>query len=154
MPSSEVTGARNGALSRIPRGSRPHPPLESVIAAVVCPHHLQTMQEAPCLSAHTEGATQASPSCSILGSDRDQVCGYYLKCMAVAETGPLCFQGFKSNNKWRLVKVLSSVVSLFNGGTSSWTPSGGGSCPPLESVITVVICTHQLPTMQEAPHPS
>ena len=39
-------------------------------------------------------------------------------------------------------------------GACSWTSSGGGPHPPLESVITVVVSRHHLQTMQEAPHPS
>ena len=40
------------------------------------------------------------------------------------------------------------------GGACFWTPCGGGPCPPLELVITVVIFPHQLQTMQETPHPT
>ena len=45
--SSEVVGAANDFCSSILRGSGPRPPLESEITVVVCPHHLQAMQEAP-----------------------------------------------------------------------------------------------------------
>ena len=44
---SEVVGAASGSCSGIPSGSGPCPPLESEITVVVCPHHLQAMQEAP-----------------------------------------------------------------------------------------------------------
>ena len=37
---SEVTGVTSLACSWILSGSRPHPPLESEITDVVCPHHL------------------------------------------------------------------------------------------------------------------
>ena len=30
------------------------------------------------------------------------------------------------------------------GGAYSWTPSGGRQCPPLEPVVTVVLCPHDL----------
>ena len=44
----EALGATSGACSWTPSGGRAHPPLESEITAVACPHHLKTMQEAPC----------------------------------------------------------------------------------------------------------
>ena len=40
MPSSEVIGTTGGACSGTPSCNRPQPPLESVIAVVLCPHHL------------------------------------------------------------------------------------------------------------------
>ena len=49
MPSSEVIRAASDACLGTPSGSGPCPPLESVKTVVVCPHHLQTMQEALCL---------------------------------------------------------------------------------------------------------
>ena len=45
---SEVVGAASDFCSNISIGSAPFPPLESGITVVVCPHHLQTTQEAPC----------------------------------------------------------------------------------------------------------
>ena len=45
---SEVFGAASSSCSEIPSGGGPCPALESVITAMVCPCHLQTMQEAPC----------------------------------------------------------------------------------------------------------
>ena len=48
LPSSVVPlrwlGATGGACSWTPSGGRPHPPLDSEILVVFCPHH----QEAPC----------------------------------------------------------------------------------------------------------
>ena len=37
---SDVVGASSGACSGTPSGSRPHPPLDSEITAVVFPYHL------------------------------------------------------------------------------------------------------------------
>ena len=50
MTSSEVIGATGDACSGTASGSRPCPPLDSVIHVMVCPFHLQTMQEALCLT--------------------------------------------------------------------------------------------------------
>ena len=44
---SEVIGAASGSCSGIPISSEPHSPLESEITVVVCPCHMQIMQEAP-----------------------------------------------------------------------------------------------------------
>ena len=45
---SEMVEAASYFCSGIPSGSGLFPPLESEITTAVCPHHLQTMQEAPC----------------------------------------------------------------------------------------------------------
>ena len=45
----------------------------------------------------------------------------------------------------------SSEVTGNASGACSGTPSGSGPCPPLESVITVVVCPRHLQTTQEAP---
>ena len=46
-------------------------------------------------------------------------------------------------NEWHLVEVPSSVVTLevtwVMGGACSWTPNGGGPCPPLESKMDVAV---------------
>ena len=47
---SEMIGAASGACSGTLSGSEPCLPLESVRTTVVCPCHLQTMQEAPHLT--------------------------------------------------------------------------------------------------------
>lgn len=46
----------------------------------------------------------------------------------------------ESNNRLCLITVPSSEVIGVPSGTCSWTPSGGGLHPPLESKITVVVC--------------
>ena len=43
-----MTGVANVAYSQTPNAGRPCPPLESEITVVICPRHLQTMQDAPC----------------------------------------------------------------------------------------------------------
>ena len=42
----EEIGSASGACSLTPSGGGPCPPLELEITVVVCPYHLQTMQEA------------------------------------------------------------------------------------------------------------
>ena len=62
--------------------------------------------------------------------------------MAVAEC--VHSQGSESNNQWCLVAVPSSVPTLEVTGSvgsgCSWTPSGGGLCPPLGSELTMMVC--------------
>ena len=47
---SEVVGTASDFFSGIPSGGGPWPPLESGITVAVCPCHLQSTQEAPCLT--------------------------------------------------------------------------------------------------------
>ena len=51
---SEVAGASSNFCSGVPSGGGPRPPLESEITVVVCPHHLQTTQGAPCPTYHMQ----------------------------------------------------------------------------------------------------
>ena len=66
----------------------------------------------------------------------------------MAEAGYLSSQGSERNNRQCSVTTPSSVVpSEVTGeanGACSWTPSGGGPHPPLESETTAVVCTHHL----------
>ena len=66
--------------------------------------------------------------------------------MAVA--GCVSSQGSENNSGWYSVTMPPSVVpSEVTGaaiGACPWTPVRGGSCPPLESKITVVVCPCQL----------
>ena len=58
---SKVVGAASDFCSGVPSGGGPRPSLESEIIAVVCPCHLQTMQETPCpLSPHRRCCTSNS----------------------------------------------------------------------------------------------
>ena len=71
---SEVVGAASDFYSGIHNDGRPHLPTESGITVVVCPHLMQTMQEAPLSHlGHTGGAAPTAPSCMVLGRDSDQV---------------------------------------------------------------------------------
>ena len=76
----------------------------------------------------------------------------------MAAAGWVCSQRSESNNSWCSVAMFSSVlpseVVEAASGSYSGIPSGSGPCPPLESVITAVVCPHQLQTTQEAPHPT
>ena len=54
VPTPEVPGAIGGACSQTPSRGGPHPPLESKMPGVVCPHCPYPTQEAPCyLRAHS-----------------------------------------------------------------------------------------------------
>ena len=94
------------------------------------------------------GSAQAAPSCSVLESDSDQMCGQWLEHLAVAARGVMCSQGCKCNNRWCSVIITSSVVSSevigATCGACSWTLSGGSACPPPESAITLVVFPCQL----------
>ena len=63
----EVMGATGDACSWTPSGGRPHPPLVSVIIAVIFPYHLQTVGRILSHLAHTGGAAPTAPSCRVLG---------------------------------------------------------------------------------------
>ena len=54
--------------------------------------------------------------------------------------GCVSSQGSESNNRYCLITMSSSEVTGAASGAYSGTPSGSGPCPPLESVITVVVC--------------
>ena len=52
--------------------------------------------------------------------------------------------------------LLCGALEVIGAASSacSWTPSGSGSCPPLETKITVVVCLSHVQTIQAAPHPA
>ena len=151
----EVSGAASGVCSQTSSDGEPLPHLEPEITVVVCPDHARSTSS--CL-APTGGAAQAAPSCRFLGRDSDQASGHCPECLAVAAAGWVCSQGSKSNNRWCSITMSFSVVpSEVVGAASdfcSGIPSGGGPCPPLESGVTVVVCSCHLQTMQEAPCPT
>ena len=80
--------------------------------------------------------------------DSDQTSGHCPECLAVAAAGQVCSQGSESNIRWCSAIVSFSVTpSEVVGAASDFCldiPSGDGPCPPLESEITVVICSHHL----------
>ena len=145
---SEVTGATTSACSGTPNGSGPRPLLESEITGSdLPPPPVDHARSTPCL-AHIRGAAQATLSCRVLGNDSDQASGHCPECLAVAIAEQVCSQGCESKNRWCSVAMLSSVraseVVGATRGTCSLPPSGGGSCPPLESVLIAVVCLHHL----------
>ena len=60
--------------------------------------------------------------------------------LAVATAECVSSQGSKSNNSLCLIAVPSSEVIGNEGGACSGTPNGSGPRPPLELVITAVVC--------------
>ena len=88
---------------------------------------------------------QAAPLFRALesGSDPQTVCRQCSECLTVAALVRMHSWGNEINNSWCSVAMLSSVLSPdvtgAAGSSYSWTPSGGGPCPSLESEMAVVV---------------
>ena len=107
---------------------------------------------------HAGGAAQAAPSYRVLGRDNDQVSGYCPEHFAVAAAERMYSQGSESNSSWCSDTMSSFMVPTEVVGAASVSCSGiphvSGPCPLLLSEITVVVSSHPLQTMQEAPCPT
>ena len=80
---SVVVGTASGSCSGIPSGGGPCLPLESEVTVMVCPHHQQTIQEAPydeasgCCPEHLAVAGSGGVCCQGV---RAITCGAWLQC--------------------------------------------------------------------------
>ena len=80
---------------------------------VVCPCHLQTMQDDEISGlAHIGAAAPAAPSCRVLGKDSGQASEHCPEDLAVAAAGRVSSQGGESNDVWCLVAVSSFFFFL------------------------------------------
>ena len=103
-----------------------------------------------------ECAVSAAPSGRFLGRDSDQGSGHCPESLALAAAGQLCSQRSESHERQCSVTISFSVVTSevvgAASGSYSGIPSGGGPCPPLESMINAMVYLHHLQTLQEASH--